>query len=255
MTEEASIKQSPKRWSYIWAIVRYSAWVLATFVAATLVISLAILLIDNLGIKFNITETTLSVAIGAIMYVFMLAILVGVPWLIWKQRTSLRILGLHKLTSWKDIGLGLAGMVGYFVLTAILMVAVVNIFTGIDIDQAQDLGGIKPQSSLELMIVFALLVVIGPVVEELIFRGYLYGKIRQSGAPFWLTALVVSVLFGAVHMQWNVAVDTFALSLVMCLTREATGTLWPSILMHMSKNGIAFYVLFIAGGISSTLGA
>lgn len=253
--DEVATKQSLPRRNYLWAIVRYSAWIVATFAVALLIVGLGVQLLGQLGVKFSgVSETTINVAIGAIMYLVMLAVAIGVPWLVWRQRTSLRTLGLHQVLGWKEIGLALAGVIVYFILTIVLSLIAMNLLTGVDMTQEQDLGGIEPRSTVEMLVVFGLLVVVGPVVEEVIFRGYLYGKIRQSGAPFWLTTLVVSLLFGAVHLQWNVAIDTFALSVVMCLTREATGTLWPSILMHMAKNGIAFYVLFGATGMAALLG-
>ena len=100
---------------------------------------------------------------------------------------------------------------------------------------------------------FLTLVVIAPVAEETIFRGYLLGKLRKF-VPVWLAILATSVLFGAVHGAWNLAIDTFALSVVMSLLRQNTGSLWASILLHMTKNGIAFYILFINPAILHTLG-
>jgi membrane protease YdiL (CAAX protease family) len=52
-------------------------------------------------------------------------------------------------------------------------------------------------------------------------------------------------VFGAVHGQWNVAIDVFSLSLIMCGLREITGNIWAGALLHMLKNGLAFYILFI----------
>ena len=37
----------------------------------------------------------------------------------------------------------------------------------------------------------------------------------------------------------------FAMSIVMCAVRELTGTIWGGILIHILKNGIAFYFLFV----------
>ena len=39
----------------------------------------------------------------------------------------------------------------------------------------------------------------------------------------------------------------FALSIVLCGLREITGTIHAGILLHMLKNGIAFYLLFVMG--------
>jgi membrane protease YdiL (CAAX protease family) len=88
------------------------------------------------------------------------------------------------------------------------------------------------------------LVVIAPFAEEILFRGYLYGKLRKS-IPTWLAMVVTSALFGAIHAQWNVGVDVFVLSMVACSLREVTGGIWAGILLHMLKNGLAFYILFI----------
>ena len=104
------------------------------------------------------------------------------------------------------------------------------------------------------MLAFITLVVIAPIAEELVFRGYLYGRMREkfSQVTTQLTAaiiasLLVSILFGIVHLQWNVGVNVFALSLVACAMREFTGTIYAGILLHMIKNGLAFYFLFVLG--------
>jgi membrane protease YdiL (CAAX protease family) len=91
---------------------------------------------------------------------------------------------------------------------------------------------------------FIALVIIAPIAEEVLFRGYLYGKLR-SHASVLVATLLTSALFGAVHMQWNVAIDTFILSLAMCYLRELTGTIWAGTLVHMIKNGLAFTLIFI----------
>jgi len=34
--------------------------------------------------------------------------------------------------------------------------------------------------------------------------------------------------------------------LVLCTLRIVTGSIWAGVLLHMIKNGLAFYVLFVA---------
>jgi membrane protease YdiL (CAAX protease family) len=70
----------------------------------------------------------------------------------------------------------------------------------------------------------------------------------------WLAILITSTLFGLIHGAWNVGIDTFALSIVLCVVRLKTGSLWASILIHMTKNAIAFYLLFINPLLLHTLG-
>ena len=82
------------------------------------------------------------------------------------------------------------------------------------------------------------------IAEEFIFRGYLFGKLRNN-IPLCVVIFNTSVLIGAIHGKWNVGVDTFALSIVMCSFREVTGSIWAGVLLHMLKNSVAFYFLFI----------
>ena len=98
----------------------------------------------------------------------------------------------------------------------------------------------------ERVIAFLVLVVIAPIFEEIIFRGWLYGKLRaKMEAP--IAIVIVSLLFGIMHFQWNVGVNVFALSVVLCALREITGTIYAGILTHMIKNGVAFYLLYLVG--------
>ncbi|HET9412434.1 MAG TPA: type II CAAX endopeptidase family protein [Candidatus Saccharimonadales bacterium] len=113
-------------------------------------------------------------------------------------------------------------------------------------DQAQELGFAGP-TSLELVLIFAALVVVVPIAEELLFRGFIFKGVRAAFS-FPITALVVSVLFAVAHGQLNVGLDVFALSLVLCYLREKTNSLWPGILLHATKNGVAFFLLFIYNG-------
>ena len=96
----------------------------------------------------------------------------------------------------------------------------------------------------DFIMAFICLVVLAPLCEEIIFRGWLYGKLRFR-MPALPAILIVSVLFGIMHGQWNVGVTVFAMSLGMCVLREFTGTIWAGVLLHMIKNGIAFYFLFV----------
>lgn len=227
-------------------VITYSLWLTITFIAAQAILLSALSVLGLFGIDVaDYSSNVLIIGLGAISYGLMLALTVGIPRWILKQSTSLKELGLTKLMSWTEIGVALAGMVTYFILTAVLLIAVRELLPAFDLEQTQDIGISIPRPGIEMALAFLLLVAVGPIVEEVLFRGYLYGKLRTRGVPFWLTTLVVSVLFGLAHMQWNVGIDTFALSIVMCATREITGSLWPSILMHMMKNGIAFYFLFV----------
>lgn len=131
-----------------------------------------------------------------------------------------------------------------YIIVAQLVMDITGLFFKFDVDQNQDILFNPPQDNLEAVLVFAALVILAPLAEELLFRGFLFTGLRKK-LPFWLTAIIVSLLFGFVHGQVNVGLDVFALSLVMCFIREKTGSLWPSLLLHSFKNGLAYFLLFV----------
>jgi len=251
MSENSSNNPTPpvapraSLWRRLSYVLPLSLWVSVTFVASQFAVVWLFRVLGMAGISFGSwSQNLFAITVGIVIYATMFALLIGGPWLIWRRWPSLRTLGIHRLISWLDIGLSLSGTVVYFIAAALVTWLVSIYIPSVDLGQPQSTGIVAPRG-IELALTFVLLVVVGPFVEELVFRGYLYGKLRAYGVPFLISALVVSVLFAAAHLQWNVAINVFVLSLVMCVAREVSGSIWPSILMHVIKNGIAFYLLFV----------
>jgi uncharacterized protein len=90
-----------------------------------------------------------------------------------------------------------------------------------------------------------LLVVVAPFCEELFFRGFFFGGLRQQ-VPFPVAAGISAVLFGVVHLgEANLIAGlqlTF-LGLVLATVYERTGSIWPNIAIHALNNALAFTVL------------
>jgi membrane protease YdiL (CAAX protease family) len=229
-------------------------WVFVSFVAAQLLLKGILLVLRAAGVSLVfIDSTVLSTIIASVIYIVTLVFAIGIPRLVKKQRTSLQGLGLSRLPVWSDIFLAPAGLVVYFILSVLIMMIARAIFPGFDASQVQDTGFTNLNYNYEYAFAFLTLVVIAPIAEETIFRGYLFGRLKKY-VPLWLAIVITSMLFGAVHGAWNLALDTFALSVVLCVLRESTNSLWASILLHMTKNGIAFYLLFINPILLHTLG-
>lgn len=158
--------------------------------------------------------------------------------------TNATELGLQHLPTFVDIGLA---PIGYIVYTfgANILLSLMTIFPWFQSDQAQEVGFGYFITTGDRVLALIALVIIAPVAEEIVMRGWLYGKLRSRlKAP--IAILLVSVLFGLLHGQWNVGVGVFVLSLVLCSLREITGTIWSGMLLHILSNGIAFYLLYVA---------
>lgn len=238
----------------VWLAIVLPLWVLGSFVLAQAIIGGVSRGLLSLGVPLReANETVLSTVLGGLIYVVTIALVVGLPWLVKKYRTSKEEIGLTRLPSWMDILLAPAGFLVYLVLSGLLLYAASNLLTFIDFNQAQNTGYDQISQQFEYVLAFLMLVLIAPFAEEILFRGYLFGKLRKH-VPLWVAIVITSLLFGLVHGAWNVGIDVFALSIVLCLLRVWSKSLWPSILVHMIKNGIAFYLLFINPYLLTSLG-
>lgn len=78
-------------------------------------------------------------------------------------------------------------------------------------------------------------VLIAPVVEEVVFRGYIYPAAKRFTDRSF-AALFSSLLFAAVHFNINALVPLFFLALLLTLAYELTGSLWAPISIHALFN-------------------
>ena len=104
--------------------------------------------------------------------------------------------------------------------------------------------GDAPRSTV-LIVVF-----LAPFVEEVLFRGYLFGNLRQHSR--WAAYAVSCLLFAFLHV-WPFAVVerdiTYFLlmlqylvpGLVLAWTYERSGTLWGSVLLHGVVNALSVW--------------
>jgi len=77
----------------------------------------------------------------------------------------------------------------------------------------------------------------GPVLEEVVFRGFLYRAWERRWG--WIVSmLLVSTLFGLYHTHFFAA---FAGSIVFVCVLRRTGTLWGPIVAHCIFNGLLWY--------------
>lgn len=219
------------------------------FVAQVAAFMVVTLVVQGLGIQI---EGDLLDAPAAQFSLVLLSdiLIVAALWFFLRARgTSFRPLGFGCSVAWRDVLYALVGYGAYFgMLIAVLVVAAA--VSGVDLDQRQELGFDTIVSMPEKWMAFASLVLLPPVVEEMVFRGFLYTGLRKK-LPFLWATVVTSLLFGGLHLLgvtegviWVAALDTFVLSLVLCYLREKTGALWAPIMLHMGKNAIAF-VLFL----------
>ncbi|HKQ68833.1 MAG TPA: CPBP family intramembrane glutamic endopeptidase [Polyangiaceae bacterium] len=87
---------------------------------------------------------------------------------------------------------------------------------------------------------------VGPVVEEMFFRGALFKGLRREHTDA-LTVVGVSLLFAAAHRDLRSFVPDMMGALVMGYLRLVSGSLWPSILLHVAFNAVAVVTALASG--------
>lgn len=218
-------------------------WVVAVVICSQLIIGYPMLLL--LG-QHTFTLPVWTAIYSTLSYALALSLTIFVPYKLSKKlKTSREELGLLGAPTWTDIGLAPIGYIVSIILAAILT-AIFSLLPWFNPTESQNVGFSTFLSDPDRLIAFFTLAILAPIFEEIIFRGWLYGKLRaRLSMP--IAIILTSLAFAIVHLQWNVGVNVFAVSIVLCALREVTGTIYSGILLHILKNGLAFYLLYILG--------
>ena len=90
-------------------------------------------------------------------------------------------------------------------------------------------------SILHLSLSILLACVAAPLVEEFLFRGYMYGTLRRLTNPVF-AAVIVGALFAVVHGNLPALLPLWVFSILLCIAYELTKCLWVSVGMHIFFN-------------------
>ncbi len=86
--------------------------------------------------------------------------------------------------------------------------------------------------------------VLAPIVEELIFRGLIFGWLR-SRLPLWLAVIVSAAVFAAAHVIPILFPALFVMGVILALAYQRTNSLVVNILLHAAQNTFAVTAIFI----------
>ena len=82
-------------------------------------------------------------------------------------------------------------------------------------------------------------VILGPAAEEVMFRGLLFGAVRNWLNPAW-TIVITAVIFAAIHGDFHYFVPLIAIGAVLGWLRHRTESVWLCAAIHILNNAIAF---------------
>ena len=103
-----------------------------------------------------------------------------------------------------------------------------------------------PHTTLGAAMFVLVAVVMAPLFEEVVFRGFLFRGFANSWGWVW-GALASAAIFGAAHLQLDVFLPLAALGFVLAWAYHRTGSLWTCITMHALFNLIAVAAWALVG--------
>jgi membrane protease YdiL (CAAX protease family) len=184
----------------------------------------------NADIIYSPTAMLLTIALYG-------AIGAAVLWAARQTGDARRALGFVAPASWpRAVGLALLTVIGALTVSALLEpILHAAREQGLAPDAARPPGASSLIGALLACIALAL---VGPFVEELLFRGLLTAAFRRRCGPIG-TALLTAALFALAHVLPRVIPPVFILGLALALVYERVGSTLPGVLVHCLYNGIA----------------
>ena len=154
---------------------------------------------------------------------------------------SWQTLGWHKVGLFKTLGYLIGIMVIFLILAQVALIVVELLVPGFNANQPQTnefTKGISTHRNLALIA----LVLLPPIFEETIFRGFIFPALSKRTGVIG-GAILSSIIFGAAHGQPNLFVYTSILGLLLCFMYFKLRSIIPGILLHMLNNYLAFLAL------------
>lgn len=228
-----------KKWSIILGILVYlvGQFSVSLFLPPILIATGVIASSEELGVTTgNITAGTFWLL--NIANIVSIALIVAVVLGFYKEGFSSLGFTTNKIP--KALLYGVVGFVVAFILAGIVGYPIQQEF-GVDptqeaLSQTAAVPGLLP-------IVFLSGVIIAPIAEEVVFRGYLYKAFRDRFKPSY--AIVLSAaLFSVIHLELLAAAPLFVIGVVLAYVYEKTGNIMAPITLHVLNNAIAF--LFVS---------
>lgn len=95
-----------------------------------------------------------------------------------------------------------------------------------------------------IMMTFIYVLLIGPISEELIFRGAILDRFYLA-FPYLIANLLQAALFGVYHMNLIQGLYAFCLGFVLGLVRYVSGSILASVLAHILFNATSYALDFV----------
>ncbi|MDE7013660.1 MAG: CPBP family intramembrane metalloprotease, partial [Kineothrix sp.] len=205
--------------------VNWSFLVIVLLNIALLVLVLVVYPVFELGIVSNLIVSQMIVLVPS---------LIGV---LAARDNLIELAGFHKFK------ISSALMTVLFTFLFMPLVSLINLISMCFVDNA--VAAVSGEIlDTPFLVMLALMGILGPLSEELVCRGIIYHGYKRTGTM--MQALVLSsMIFALMHMNFNQAAYAFVIGIAMVLLVEATGSIWSSILVHITFNSQQVCLMYL----------
>jgi len=205
-----------------------------------------------LGTKFTFykSENFRMIFDTVILDTIVLLVILRFLWNAHKRKLS--SLGFSRERMRKNIFYGIVGYLGVIPITftlGIIIYVILNIFK-IKPPPQPIVGLFLVEKNTALIFASSLIAAMfGPIIEELFFRGVMYNAVKRKFGIFW-GIMITSILFSFLHthaMTYFIVgfIPIAVLGIILAYLYEKTGSLIPSIVLHMLNNIGSVFMVFV----------
>ena len=99
-------------------------------------------------------------------------------------------------------------------------------------------------SPVEMALMICLIVIVAPICEELVYRGFLFRYLNHR-LPRGLSILVPSLIFALMHFNLHSFMPLLVLSIALCIVYRASGNLVSSVTVHALFNLVNVLMIYL----------
>lgn len=157
--------------------------------------------------------------------------------LLFQNRSFFKIFKGEAATTPQAIGWGIIGF--FLVFFGQTIAANIEALLGIEVGSENTANLVEIAKAAPIMIIT--IAIIGPILEEIVFRRVIFGSLLQAQG-FWVATLVSAVVFAAVHIDFTHILLYTVCGLIFAYLYYKTKRLLTSIVAHILLNSFVLIV-------------
>lgn len=171
------------------------------------------------------------------------------------NRRPFQFLGFNAKLNWKPTILGMAIMIITIFLAGSLAklnemlpvsAELTNYFKGLEESYIKQVEVMSQMKGIpDLLITLLVMAAVPAVFEEVFFRGGFQNMMHRSTGNLWVSVIVTSMLFSAIHFSFYGFFARTALGIVLGLLYAYSKNLWMPVIAHFLNNAIAVVQVYL----------